>query len=1161
MQIAALPIEVRRSGRQTMHDKHICIHIRGVQNSGTGTTNYWKLAFGREALMNTLIFTTRAIMYSSLVVGFLFLTTFPFVSVMNGQTAFRPPLPPVRINSDQVQIQILVSRLANSIRSRFQSDVIPVDAQDAKREKSKITLNLGVQLPNVELKEIKIGQTRAEAICAITQGSTSCINTGRIILDKKGNKWSITDIQGFSQIISRDTLRAIMASHPEKQPDVQSPRMSLVTIRQSDRALIPINHPWTNGPVINANLTTQHISRRLFGDNAPLVHGAFFLQPDNSSEAISFTLDPYWHRIVYGYKPGNWIRSYGDHAGEHQFACPKGMTTDPYGTLYVSDTENGRIFKFHYSSDNITEVSSLAAPGMIHPIDVSLALGACPSMDTLWVADDFSGKLFQLDMNGSVQHTVEYYTVGTQTHRLRVPRKVLATESWSYSLYPYVSFIDVERNAFVVADVSSISGTTVTALSSTEFNQSGSRLTSIGQDLTSEWWVTDAGLGVIHKFDLQGNYVASATGFTAPQTITKAPWYIDATHTQRTQYIYTAEPWGNTTGLRAFFPGADAVALQATEGPYYYTFSFVLTNMCRYVARIVRSDNSTALSLASDIDFAGFKSYRASKFSLGYGSYKLRVEVKPFFNSYYGSDSVQWLVREVPFNYTLHAPAIERFSQNPIPLRRGESTTVTCELSQGDPTSCSWTWRPFTNFSGLSFHYDGPNAQICWACGYNAAQGGGEPVPDDLPQLRLSCTASNAAGSASASFDVAYSSDPPGGCPFVYSWNGEDFMEDNNILPQSQYEGNEDRDVTDYYQLFKQPILNDGKYRLAIGEFEEEHSRVDQVRLLAIDHRPETAVTVDDSGRVIQFAKPLALIDAQLDSQDVLKKVSELDGVKVEVTRDGSMSLWFTESGGEPEQGLLLIGQAGPAASKEKVAGRVTSMSEEVASNGQNKEATFTSFRFRRNPCYTWVVVPARDTSTLQIDIQWKQDATVDYTEMSRPLDLPLTVATSELLHAEHSAYGDVTDLLRYSDEDYTELLPNERIDLEFAAPPIQEGMERAFVLVTRGRYDLQAQKAVAAHTQGAAQNAMPTRVRLEQNFPNPFNPQTTIAFELVRATRVSLRVYDVLGREVATVLDGWREAGRHEAVVDGGKMPSGIYFYRLAAGDETLTRKLLVMK
>jgi len=83
----------------------------------------------------------------------------------------------------------------------------------------------------------------------------------------------------------------------------------------------------------------------------------------------------------------------------------------------------------------------------------------------------------------------------------------------------------------------------------------------------------------------------------------------------------------------------------------------------------------------------------------------------------------------------------------------------------------------------------------------------------------------------------------------------------------------------------------------------------------------------------------------------------------------------------------------------------------------------------------------------------------------------------------------------------------------------------------------------------------------LEQNYPNPFNASTKIAFSLARSGKVTLVVYDLLAREVQRVLDEWRPAGRHEIVFDGSHLATGIYLYRISAGDFQETKKFLLLK
>lgn len=90
----------------------------------------------------------------------------------------------------------------------------------------------------------------------------------------------------------------------------------------------------------------------------------------------------------------------------------------------------------------------------------------------------------------------------------------------------------------------------------------------------------------------------------------------------------------------------------------------------------------------------------------------------------------------------------------------------------------------------------------------------------------------------------------------------------------------------------------------------------------------------------------------------------------------------------------------------------------------------------------------------------------------------------------------------------------------------------------------------------------IPRDIKLEQNFPNPFNPSTIINFELNRATNVSLEVYNVVGQKVATLLnDETRSAGRHTISFDGSSLSSGIYIYRLVTPQESLTKRMTLIK
>jgi len=91
--------------------------------------------------------------------------------------------------------------------------------------------------------------------------------------------------------------------------------------------------------------------------------------------------------------------------------------------------------------------------------------------------------------------------------------------------------------------------------------------------------------------------------------------------------------------------------------------------------------------------------------------------------------------------------------------------------------------------------------------------------------------------------------------------------------------------------------------------------------------------------------------------------------------------------------------------------------------------------------------------------------------------------------------------------------------------------------------------------------NNLPDEFMLAQNYPNPFNPETIIKWQLPAAGFVTLKVYDVLGREVKTVLQEYKPAGSYSTRFDAGSLPTGIYFYRLSAGAFFKTMRMTVLK
>ena len=143
---------------------------------------------------------------------------------------------------------------------------------------------------------------------------------------------------------------------------------------------------------------------------------------------------------------------------------------------------------------------------------------------------------------------------------------------------------------------------------------------------------------------------------------------------------------------------------------------------------------------------------------------------------------------------------------------------------------------------------------------------------------------------------------------------------------------------------------------------------------------------------------------------------------------------------------------------------------------------------------------------------------------------------------------------------------PFDDITIDVIFQPVQEGTfdDTIFVSSNDVLYPL---KKVTLHGQssitgvGESISEQPLKFELQQNYPNPFNPSTTIKYQIPTAGLVSLKVYDVLGNEVATLVNEDKGAGSYKVEYNASVLSSGIYFYRMHAGSFTQARKMILLK
>jgi hypothetical protein len=89
----------------------------------------------------------------------------------------------------------------------------------------------------------------------------------------------------------------------------------------------------------------------------------------------------------------------------------------------------------------------------------------------------------------------------------------------------------------------------------------------------------------------------------------------------------------------------------------------------------------------------------------------------------------------------------------------------------------------------------------------------------------------------------------------------------------------------------------------------------------------------------------------------------------------------------------------------------------------------------------------------------------------------------------------------------------------------------------------------------------VPAEFKLFENYPNPFNPSTTFRYSIPTQSKVIIKVYDVIGNEIETLMDEQKSVGTYELTWNAENLPSGVYFYQLKAGDYISTKKMVLLR
>lgn len=299
----------------------------------------------------------------------------------------------------------------------------------------------------------------------------------------------------------------------------------------------------------------------------------------------------------------------------------------------------------------------------------------------------------------------------------------------------------------------------------------------------------------------------------------------------------------------------------------------------------------------------------------------------------------------------------------------------------------------------------------------------------------------------SENLTVTISSPYGGGCPFIYSWNGTDFVIDNNLLPESA--GSNGTEVEDYYRLEQNlvPVYEDSYssyYSLLIGEFQQEHSFFDEVQLFVVDHGADVNAAVSPTGEILTYQNPYAPLSA-VDGQGTswLQELNNIDGNYYEGYNSSYLILNFGEV---TAQDAKLVMRADRPPTKKSIHIQVLN----TAGNWVDVVSIIPRTYWATEIVNLSSYLPP--TGEFKVRLYFTDSHKIDFVGLDTTTQAQIDLEQASLVLAYHSNDGDVTTRVLSDDDVYAELLPEQQIALLFAATT-QDEDQRTFIIYLKGYY------------------------------------------------------------------------------------------------------------
>jgi subtilisin family serine protease len=411
-----------------------------------------------------------------------------------------------------------------------------------------------------------------------------------------------------------------------------------------------------------------------------------------------------------------------------------------------------------------------------------------------------------------------------------------------------------------------------------------------------------------------------------------------------------------------------------------------------------------------------------------------------------------------------------------------------------------------------------------------------------------------------------------GGCPWIFVHNTSDtswFVGDNNIMHRSEIPEFYGQDLTDVYKLNVVPNLTDqSEFSIKLIETEKDYGYIDKVSFKAIDHPTGTEIGVTESNDIVLFdiGDRSSSDSANLNSSNNITRYIRYDySGSVKVTGNASDSIVAADfEDGLPPSGdsvavIMSISNNQNLASDQQVKDYAGEISLYV-----NSSPMPTVKKFSRRENSSVIIIPLGDSDALidSATINWYRDYELDYLFVAPVTYTGYSVQEIPMISAIHSSEGDVLSKVNSIDQNYGNIDSISMITLTFSnitAP--QSGYVRDYVFECTGRYESSELTEGDQILRTPENLNVPLENKLFDNYPNPFNPMTSIKFSIKSDRFVKVMIYDILGRLVGAPVNEFKQKGSYQVSFDGSNLASGVYFYRIEAGDFVQSKKMVLVK